>query len=327
MNEALVQVRALNVIHRRGRNAVHAVRDVDLAVGRGRTVGVVGESGSGKSTLGNAILGLVRIQSGTVMFDGADITAAAPPERRRLSRRMQVIFQDPYGSLNPARTVGDTLAEGLRFAHGVPAAETDARVGNVLAEVGLDTAAAARFPGTFSGGQRQRIAIARAIIGNPDFIVCDEAVSALDLSVQAQVLNLLARLKAERGLSYLFISHDLAVVRYLSDDIVVMHAGRIVERGPAGVVGTEPVHPYARALISAAPVPDPDEQRRNRAARLATQRSAAGITAANGCSFAARCALATDLCRTVVPPLSDNQPGHAVACHHQDQLVQIRRGA
>ena len=308
--------------YRRGRRSFTAVRDVDLTVHRGQTVGVVGESGSGKSTLGNALLGLVPVASGAVAFDGLDITRASARTRRELSRKMQVVFQDPYGSLNPARTVGDTLGEGLRFAQGIRAAEAASRVTDVLAEVGLDSTAARRFPGSFSGGQRQRIAIARAIIGDPEFVVCDEPVSALDLSVQAQVLNLLARLKADRGLSYLFVSHDLGVVRYLSDDIVVMHAGRIVERGPASVVGVAPTHPYTRALVAAAPVPDPDEQRRNRTARRAVQRSAAGVIASAGCSFAARCAFATDVCRTVAPPLVQHGPDHRVACHHHDTLTE-----
>jgi oligopeptide/dipeptide ABC transporter ATP-binding protein len=316
----LVQARSVSVTYRRGRRTFTAVRDVDLTVDRGQTVGVVGESGSGKSSLGNALLGLVPVTSGSVTFDGADITRASARSRRELSRRMQVVFQDPYGSLNPARTIGDTLGEGLRFAQGVRAREAASRVTDVLAEVGLDAAAARRFPGSFSGGQRQRIAIARAIIGNPEFVVCDEPVSALDLSVQAQVLNLLVRLKAERGLSYLFVSHDLGVVRYVSDDIVVMHAGRIVERGPAAVVGTAPAHPYSQALIAAAPVPDPEQQRLNRDARRAGQHSIAGATALAGCSFAARCAFATDVCRTIAPPLTPHAAGHLVACHYAESL-------
>jgi oligopeptide/dipeptide ABC transporter ATP-binding protein len=316
----LVEARSVSVTYRRGRRSFSAVSDVDLTVERGRTVGVVGESGSGKSSLGNALLGLVPVTSGSVTFDGADITRASARVRRELSRRMQVVFQDPYGSLNPARTIGDTLVEGLRFAQGLPAAEAASRVTDVLAEVGLDAAAARRFPGSFSGGQRQRIAIARAIIGNPEFVVCDEPVSALDLSVQAQVLNLLVRLKAERGLSYLFVSHDLGVVRYLSDDIVVMHAGRIVERGPATTVGTAPTHPYSRALIAAAPVPDPGQQRLNRLARRAAQHPGAGGEAIAGCSFASRCAFATEVCRTVAPPLTPHATGHLVACHHHESL-------
>ncbi|GAB4064306.1 ATP-binding cassette domain-containing protein [Angustibacter speluncae] len=320
MTTPLIEARSVRVTYRRGRTRTTAVHGVDLVVRPGRTVGVVGESGSGKSSVGNAVLGLVPVESGTVRFRGEDVTAASARRRRELSRRMQVVFQDPYGSLNPARSVGDTLAEGLRFGQGVRAAEAAARVEQVLAEVGLDPSAARRFPGAFSGGQRQRIAIARAVVGDPEFVVCDEPVSALDLSVQAQVLNLLARLQAERGLGYLFISHDLGVVRYLSDDVVVMHAGRVVESGPAAQVGHAPVHPYTRALVAAAPVPDPDEQRRHRAARLALQRTTATALPTGGCSFAARCAFATDVCRTTVPPPVVVGPDHVVACHHAADL-------
>jgi len=266
---ALLAVRGLSVGYRRPRKT--AVDTVALEIQRGQTVGLVGESGSGKTSLGAAILGLAPITSGTVEFDGEDITTAPAAVRRRLSRRMQVIFQDPYGSLNPTRTVGDTIGEGLRYGHNLPPATVRARVTKVLREVGLPESAADRYPARFSGGQRQRIAIARAIVGDPDFVVCDEPVSALDLSVQAQVLNLLAGLKASRGLSYLFISHDLSVVRYLSDEILVMYAGRIVERGPAARILSAPEHPYTRALLAAAPVPDPAVQAGNRAARHAKE--------------------------------------------------------
>jgi ABC-type oligopeptide transport system ATPase subunit len=271
MTAPLLSVRGLSVTYHRSHRA--AVDNVDLEIGPGQTVGLVGESGSGKSSLGSALLGLVPVTAGTVHFEGEDITAAPAAARRRLSERMQVIFQDPYGSMNPARTVGDTIGEGLRYARKLPRAVVRPRVADVLREVGLPESAADRYPARFSGGQRQRIAIARAIVGNPDFIVCDEPVSALDLSVQAQVLNLLARLKASRGLSYLFISHDLSVVRYLSDRIAVMHDGRIVEQGPAVDVLTAPQHSYTRALLAAAPVPDPQTQARNRAARQREERT------------------------------------------------------
>jgi ABC-type oligopeptide transport system ATPase subunit len=266
MTAPLLTVQGLSVTYRRSGRIV-AVDNVDLEIGRGQTVGLVGESGSGKSSLGSALLGLSPVTSGTVRFDGEDITTAGPAARRRLSERMQVIFQDPYGSMNPARTIGDTIGEGLRYARKLPRATVRARVADVLREVGLPASAADRYPARFSGGQRQRIAIARAIVGNPDFVVCDEPVSALDLSVQAQVLNLLARLKASRGLSYLFISHDLSVVRYLSDRIAVMHNGRIVEQAAAATLLADPQDPYTRALLAAAPVPDPETQARNRAAR------------------------------------------------------------
>jgi peptide/nickel transport system ATP-binding protein len=319
MTAPLLDVHDLTVRYRRSRRVpvTPAVNGVDLAIGRGETVGLVGESGSGKTSLGFALLGLAPVVHGTVRFDGEDVTAAPGAVRRRLSRRMQVIFQDPFGSMNPTRTVGDTIGEGLRYGAGVAAGPAKQRVDEVLAEVGLPASAAERYPAHFSGGQRQRIAIARAIAVDPDFIVCDEAVSALDLSVQAQVLNLLAWLKAAHGLSYLFISHDLSVVRYLSDRIVVMYAGRVVEQGPAELVSTEPVHPYTRALVAAAPVPDPAAQARNRAARQALAVRQRGAPAV-GCAFAGRCPLATDVCRTERPPLRTRDDGHQVACHHQD---------
>ncbi|NEB03530.1 oligopeptide/dipeptide ABC transporter ATP-binding protein [Streptomyces sp. SID13726] len=320
---ALLDVRDLSVSYRRpGRRsgAVHAVRGVDLTVRRGETVGLVGESGSGKSTIGSAILGLVPATGGGIEFDGADITHSTRADRRLLARRMQVVFQDPYGSMNPAHTVGDTLAEALRHNVGLPEVAIRERVLAALADVGLPTGAAHRYPAAFSGGQRQRIAIARALVMEPEFVVCDEAVSALDLSVQAQVLNLLARLKLSRGLSYLFVSHDLAVVRYLSDTIVVLYAGRVVERGPAARIAERPAHPYTRALLAAAPVPDPEIQRRRQAERRRTVAAVApsGRTE-QGCDFAPRCPFAQDLCRTSRPELTDHE-AVAVACHRYDEL-------
>jgi oligopeptide/dipeptide ABC transporter ATP-binding protein len=312
MNDALVSVRDLSIGYRRpGLRAGRftAVHSVDLEVGRGETVGLVGESGSGKSSLGASLLGLVPVADGTITFDGVDITRSSRAERRLLARRMQVVFQDPYGSMNPVRTVGDTLSEALRFNLGLPAAEIQDRLRIALADVGLPPATADRYPEEFSGGQRQRLAIARALIMNPGFLVCDEAVSALDLSVQAQVLNLLARLKEQRGLSYLFISHDLAVVRWISDRIVVLYAGRVVEQGPAALVATAPAHPYTRALLAAAPDPTVSS------GRPADRGVASGSPATTGCAFAPRCALATDRCRRErpVPTLLDG--GVTVACH------------
>jgi oligopeptide/dipeptide ABC transporter ATP-binding protein len=318
---ALLEVEGLSV--RYPRTTRPAVCEADLELERGRTIGLVGESGSGKSSLGAALLGMAPISAGRVRFDGEDITSASPKARRRLSRRMQVVFQDPYGSLNPARTVGDAIGEGLRYAWRLTPDEVRRRVATVLDEVGLPASAAQRYPASFSGGQRQRIAIARAIVGDPDFVVCDEPVSALDLSVQAQVLNLLARLQADRGLAYLFVSHDLSVVRYLSDEIVVMYAGRVVERGPAATIAAAPAHPYTRALIAAAPVPDPAQQARNRAARRAVIGTAEADRAAvvTACPFTRRCPHATDVCATQRPPLLGRGDGHVVACHHADTLL------
>lgn len=321
--DELLRVRGLDVTYRRTRlrdGDVNAVRGVDLTVGRGETVGLVGESGSGKSTIGSAVLGLVPATGGSIEFDGADITHSSRADRRLLARRMQVVFQDPYGSMNPAHTVGDTLAEALRYNLGLPADEIRERVLRALDDVGLPPGAAHRHPAAFSGGQRQRIAIARALVMDPDFVVCDEAVSALDLSVQAQVLNLLARLKRTRGLSYLFVSHDLAVVRYLSDTIVVLYAGRVVERGPAALVAEHPAHPYTRALLAAAPVPDPVAQRRRQAERrLASAATTASGRVSEGCAFAPRCPFAQETCWSTQPELVE-QDGVAVACHRRDEI-------
>ncbi|GAA1949608.1 oligopeptide/dipeptide ABC transporter ATP-binding protein [Catenulispora subtropica] len=302
----------------RRRTPVTAVDDVSFSVGYGRTVGVVGESGSGKSSIGAALLGLVPVADGTIRYDGEDITHATRRDRRRLARGMQIVFQDPFGSMNPARTVGATLGEALRFNLGLGEAETRARLVEAVREVGLPEAALDRYPGQFSGGQRQRLAIARALAVKPAFIVCDEPVSALDLSVQAQVVNLLMRLKQTHGLGYLFISHDLTIVRHLSDEIVVLFAGRVVEQGPAAIVGERPTHPYTRALLAAAPVPDPDRQAERRLRRTAGPRPATGI-AVDGCAFSERCPLVVDRCRAERPELLPAPGGVAVACHRSDR--------
>jgi ABC-type oligopeptide transport system ATPase subunit len=264
VSDVLLSVDDLSVDYRRLRRTRRVVDDVSFEVRRGRTLGLVGESGSGKSTIGNAILGLVPAASGTIRFDGADVTRINGRRRRDLTRHIQVVFQDPYGSLNPSRSIGATLADGLSVGERIEAQEIPRRVADALEAVGMPAAAASRYPSEFSGGQRQRIAIARALISSPRLIVCDEAVSALDLSVQAQVLNLLADLQRDRGLSYLFITHDLAVVAHIADDIAVLEQGRIVEHGSTGRVIDDPVHPYTRMLLAAAPVPDPEVQRRRR---------------------------------------------------------------
>lgn len=275
----LLEVRDLSVEYRtrRGREPVRAVSDVNLTVARQETVGVVGESGSGKSTLGRAILGMAPIHSGQVIFDGVDVTHASPKRRRALTAELKVIFQDPYSSLSPVRTVGQTLAEGLGVHRRLSAAQTDAEVGSMLERVGLPREAARRYPGRFSGGQRQRIAIARALMVRPRLVVCDEPTSALDLSVQAQVLNLLRELQEEFELSYLFIAHDLDVVRHLCDRLLVMRGGVVVESGDTASVTDTPANEYTRALLEAAPIPNPMLQRERRAARHA-HRSAQPIT-------------------------------------------------
>ena len=261
----LLQVQDLRVDFRQPRGRVfQALKGVSLHIGRGETVGLVGESGSGKTTIGRVILGQTPATAGRVVYDGEDITHAGRQRRRALGREIQVVFQDPIGSLNPARTVGDTLAEPLLAAGGVGAAEIRQRIADILQRVGLPADTADRYPGQFSGGQRQRIAIARAVIGRPRLVVCDEPVSALDLSVQAQVLNLLNELQRSLSLSLLFISHDLTVVRHVSHRTVVLYRGEIVEQGEAARVHEAPQHPYTQALLAASPVPHPVLQRQRR---------------------------------------------------------------
>ncbi|XVQ07288.1 ATP-binding cassette domain-containing protein [Spirillospora sp. CA-255316] len=269
MIDPLLDVRDLRVAFPgRGLRAkpVEVLHGVRLHVASGETLGVVGESGSGKTTIGRAVLGLVAPSAGSILFDGTDITRADVKIRRALARHIQVVFQDPYSSLNPALSIGDILTEPL-IAHGVTRAVAQARVHDLLDQVGLPTGTVARLPREFSGGQRQRIAIARALAPQPRLIVCDEPASALDLSTQARVLDLLIDIQRRTGVAYLFISHDLAVVRHISHRVTVLHHGDIVETGPAATVTTRPDHPYTRRLLLASPVADPIRQRQRRAQR------------------------------------------------------------
>jgi ABC-type glutathione transport system ATPase component len=276
----LLEVRDLSVSFRHGRRTFQALDGVSVDVWPGETVGVVGESGAGKSTLGRAVLGLTPASGGTIRFAGQDITRAGHRERVALAARLQVVFQDPNSSLNPARTVGSSLAEPL-LAQRSPRGEVAARVGAMLTQVGLPPSAAGRYPREFSGGQRQRIAIARALIVSPDLVVCDEALSGLDLSVQAQIINLLLELRRDLGLAYLFIGHDLTVVRHLASRVLVLRRGQVVESGTAAQVCEQPADAYTRALMDAAPVPDPREERARLTARVALAAAAQG-TAAQG---------------------------------------------
>ena len=267
MTTPLLTVSDLTVEFAQTRAKVFRALDrVSFDVNPGETVGLVGESGSGKTTIGRVILGMVPATSGKVIFAGEDITTASRMRRKQLARDIQVVFQDPYGSLNPARTVGDTLAEPLAMDTSLSRADRSARIADVLTRVGMPPDTATRYPAQFSGGQRQRIAVARAVIARPRLIVCDEPVSALDLSVQAQVLNLLNELQKSMGLALLFISHDLTVVRHVSHRTLVLYNGEIVERGETQALQAAPKHPYTQALLAAAPVPDPNEQRRRREA-------------------------------------------------------------
>ncbi len=299
------------------RPVVRAVDGVSFTIAPGETLGLVGESGCGKSTVGRAVLRLEEPTAGEVRFDGHSVLEADRQELRTLRRQMQVVFQDPYSSLNPRMPVGRAIAEGIEIHSLAPRSEIPARVAALLAEVGLDPAAATRYPHEFSGGQRQRIGIARALAVEPRLLVCDEPVSALDLSVQAQVLNLLADLQRDRGLAYLFIAHDLAVVRQLSHRIAVMYLGRLVETGPAETLVRTPRHPYTRALLSA--VPSLQVAGRTEPIILAGDPPSPAAVP-TGCAFASRCFHPdrNERCRTERPELRALH-GHQVACHHAEE--------
>jgi oligopeptide/dipeptide ABC transporter ATP-binding protein len=299
---------------RRGRGAVRAVDDVSLQLRRGETLGLVGESGSGKTTLARTIVRLLEPTAGTIRFDGRDITQASRRELRPLRRRMQIVFQDPLASLNPRRRVSGILAAPLRL-HGVPRAEIPGRVAALAARVGLGPEYLDRYPHELSGGQRQRVGIARALALEPSLVVLDEPVSALDVSIQAQIVNLLADLQEELGLAYLFVAHDLAVVRHVSDRIAVMYLGRIVEQATAEDLYAKPIHPYTAALLAAAPTPDP-HARRGRHRIVLRDEPPSGAAIPSGCAFHPRCPRARDRCRVEVPRLSAYPDGHLAACHY-----------
>ena len=313
---SLLKVSDLHTHFATPRGLLRAVDGVSFTVEAGESVGLVGESGCGKSTLGKTLLRLVDPTAGEVRFDGVAIDGLSQAAVRPYRRRMQMIFQDPFGSLNPRQTVGEILSAPLAVHGLADRAERRRRVTAIIDRVGLPATAADRYPHEFSGGQRQRIGIARALVLEPELIICDEPVSALDLSIQAQILNLLVEMKAAFGLSYLFISHDLSVVRYFADRVLVMYLGRIVESAPTGDLFLKPRHPYTRALIEA--VPDP--ARRRHAAPLPGDLPSPE-SVPTGCRFHPRCPLATALCATTEPKPRDVGAGHSVACHHADALA------
>jgi peptide/nickel transport system ATP-binding protein len=295
----------------RSDRVVRAVEGVDLTVRRGEVLSLVGESGSGKTTVGRCILRLTEPTAGAIRFDGRDVLAMRSKEMVSLRRHMQVVFQDPFSSLNPKLTIGSTLAEPLR-AHGLLSGRAlKERVAELLTMVGLDPAHAVRYPANFSGGQRQRIAIARALALGPEFIVADEAVSALDVSIRAQITNLLQDLKQQLSLTLLFIAHDLALVRQISDRVVILYLGRIMEEGPVEAVFSSPRHPYTEALLSSIPVPDPDSKRE----RIVLKGDIPSpVAPPSGCVFRTRCPMATEECAKTVPARVTVGPDHTAAC-------------
>ena len=320
--ETLVEVKDLDVhfavsagLFRAKRDdVVRAVDHVNLRIGRGETLGLVGESGCGKSTLGRAILRLIPPTAGRILFEGEDLTELPDAELRRVRRKMQMIFQDPFSSLDPRMTVGDTVAEPMLVHRLATAAQRRDKVAELFRLVRLDPGMASRYPHEFSGGQRQRVGVARALAASPSFIVCDEPVSALDVSIQAQIVNLLEELRERLGLTYLFVAHDLAVVRHLSDRIAVMYLGEIVEIAPKRSLYDNPAHPYTQALIAAVPVPDRRvEARRTRT--LLHGEMPSPLNPPAGCRLHPRCPHAMPVCSTVAPQPREIAPGHVVACH------------
>jgi oligopeptide transport system ATP-binding protein len=314
------------------KGSVKAVDGVTIEVRRGETLGLVGESGCGKSTIGRAMIRLREATGGSVRFDGVDLLGLKSDDLRRMRRRMQIIFQDPYGSLDPRMTVSSIISEPIETHNLASGADKDARVADLLKLVGLDPNYVRRYPHEFSGGQRQRIGVARALAVEPEFIVCDEPISALDVSIQAQVLNLLTDLRTRLGLTYLFVAHDLSVVKHISDRVAVMYLGKIVEIGPPDILYAAPGHPYSRALLSAVPVPDPVAERKRKRVILKGD-VPSPVNPPPGCRFHTRCWLYERLgqpeeCRTIDPPLDPvaGNADHRAACHYAEETLKTDVG-
>ncbi len=319
MSEQLLKVRGLKMHFPTPKGVVKAVDGLDLDIAAGETVGLVGESGCGKSTTARGITHLIRPTAGHVEFEGQDLSLASHRELRETRKRMQMVFQDPYASLDPRMTVLQIVGEPIRnfkIARGKKAVR--ARVRDLLLKVGLDPEFERRYPHEFSGGQRQRIGVARALAVEPSLILCDEPVSALDVSIQAQIINLLEDLQDEFGLAFLFISHDLSVVRHVSDRIAVMYLGRIVETAPSAKLYEKPLHPYTEALLSAVPIPDPEKEAKRERIML-TGDVPNPLEKIVGCPFKPRCAKAFGRCGEELPALKEYQPGHFAACHLHEE--------
>ncbi|MDT8716536.1 ABC transporter ATP-binding protein [Clostridium sp. 19966] len=314
-NETLIEVKNLKKYFHVGRKAtLKAVDDVSFSIKKGETLGLVGESGCGKTTCGRTVMGLYDATAGEVLIDGVNIHALSGKEKKKFTRAAQIIFQDPYASLDPRMTVGDIIAEGIDI-HGIYTGEKRMeRIYHLLSLVGLNKEHASRFPHEFSGGQRQRIGIARALAIEPQFIVCDEPISALDVSIQAQVVNLLIKLQKELGLTYLFIAHDLSMVRHISDRVGVMYLGKMMELAPSNELYENPKHPYTQALMSAIPVPDPEIEKTRQRIMLEGEVTSP-INPKPGCRFASRCKYAKEACFKEEPVFKEIAPDHFIACH------------
>lgn len=320
MADVILEVKHLKKYFKSRRGTVHAVDDVNFTIERGKTLGIVGESGCGKSTTGRAILRLIEPTSGQVIFNGEDVTAASSKRMRQLRRDMQIIFQDPFSSLDPQKTISQTIAEPLiqnKIVNGKAAVHD--RVIELMDIVGLAPRLVNTYPHELDGGRRQRIGIARALAMEPKFIICDEPVSALDVSIQAQILNLLQDLKEKMGLTFIFITHDLSVVNHFADDIAVMYLGQLVEKAPTEELFEHPIHPYTKALLSAIPIPEVGIDRPKRI--ILRGEISSPIDPPDECRFAKRCNYACDACHGSTPELREVSPGHFVACHLCEQFM------
>jgi len=314
-NEVFIEVKNLKKYFQVGKNAtLKAVDDVSFFIRKGETLGLVGESGCGKTTCGRTVMGMYSATGGQVLFDGIDVHKLGKKDKKNFARRAQIIFQDPYASLNPRMTVGDIIGEGIDIHNLYTGQARTNRVYELLQLVGLNKEHGSRFPHEFSGGQRQRIGIARALAIEPEFIVCDEPISALDVSIQAQIVNLLIQLQRELGLTYLFIAHDLSMVKHISDRVGVMYLGSMVELASSHDLYEKPLHPYTQALLSAIPVPDPEVERNKARIKLEGE-VPSPINPKPGCRFTPRCRYAKPICSLETPILKEIEKEHYVACH------------
>ncbi|MFZ0566078.1 MAG: oligopeptide/dipeptide ABC transporter ATP-binding protein [Chlamydiales bacterium] len=315
MKDVLVEIRDLSKDFKVGKQTLKAVQPINFKIFKGETFGLVGESGCGKSTIGRTILRLYEPSSGKVIFDGIDLTQLSAQKMKMMRRRMQIIFQDPYASLNPRMTVQDIIGEPLDIHRLARGREKKKRVEQLLNLVGLNLSHMSRFPHEFSGGQRQRIGIARALAVEPEFIICDEPISALDVSIQAQVINLLKDLQKQMKLTYLCISHDLSMIKYTSDRVAVMYLGKLMELAPSESLYKNPMHPYTQALLSAIRIPDPEAEKHK--SRIVLKGEVPNpLNPPTGCLFSTRCPFATQKCKQEAPPWQEIKPDHFAACHY-----------